>query len=398
MVDDMIGDYFVLALKSIRHKSTRSYLTIIGILIGVAAIVALVSLTQGLSESVEAEFETAGVDTITVMADTGPGLSPAINTYLDEGDVEVIESVRGVDSAEPMNLEIAEVTFRGETETTFIFGGTPNIYEVFPQFQVRTGRELRENDRSNAIIGDTVYPAVFDEPVDLRNNIEIRGESFSVVGVLESLGNPTDDQSITIPIQEAQRIFNKEGEISMVYVSVDEGFEVAKVAEDIEETLEEQGRDDEYSVETMEQMMEAVNNILAMVQGLFIGVASISLLVGGVGIMNTMYTSVLEKTKEIGIMKAVGARNSNVMTVFMIESGLLGLGGGMAGVALGLGIAKTAEYVVQEYAGLGMLSMSVTPQLIIGALMFSFVLGTISGVLPARRAAGLDPVDALRAE
>ncbi len=394
----MIGDYFKLAFRSIRHKSTRSYLTIIGILIGVAAIVALISLSQGLSESVEAEFEAAGTDTITVMADTGPGMSPAINTYIDEDDIDVIEDVRGVDDAEPMNLEMAEVEYAGETETTFIFGATPGIFDVFPQFQVEEGREIRDQDRTSAIIGATVHPDVFDDPIGVRNNVEIRDTRFTVVGVLEPLGNPTDDQSITIPLSEAQDAFDRDGEVSMAYVSVSDGFDVSEVAEDIEEELEERGGIDDYTVETMEQLLDAVNNILAMVQGLFVGVAGISILVGGVGIMNTMYTSVLEKTREIGIMKAVGARNSNVMAIFMVESGLLGLGGGIAGVLLGLGIGKIAEYAVQEFAGLGMLSMSISPELIGGALAFSFVLGTLSGVLPARRASKMDPVDALRAE
>lgn len=135
-----------------------------------------------------------------------------------------------------------------------------------------------------------------------------------------------------------------------------------------------------------------------MVQGLFLSVAAISILVGGVGVMNTMYTSVLEKTKQIGIMKAVGAKNSHIMMIFLFESGLLGLVGGSFGVGLGLLLGKLAEYAIQESFGLGLMQIAVTPELIIGALVFSFGIGTISGLLPARKAANLKPADALRYE
>ncbi len=393
----MVWDYLVLAFRSIKHKSTRSYLTIVGILIGVAAIVALISMTQGLSESVAAEFEAAGTDTISVMS--GAGMQGMMGGgTLDQDLVSDVESVRGVRTVEYFLMDMVEVEFRGETATTFVWGSSPGLLDEIPQFDIVEGRPLREMDSGNAVIGDTVYPEVFDSVVNMRDNLVIKEENYRVVGRLDRIGSPSDDQSVVITLDDAQDLFGKEDEISMMYVLVESGFDVSEVAQDIEDTLSDELDDDEFAVETMEQLLEAVNNILAMVQALFVGVASIALLVGGVGIMNTMYTSVLEKTREIGIMKAVGARNSNVLTVFMFESGLLGLAGGVLGVTLGLSIAKGVEYVVQQYFALDMLRVSLSPVLIIGALTFSFLLGTISGILPAKRAANMNPVDALRDE
>ena len=393
----MVWDYLVLAFRSIKHKSTRSYLTIVGILIGVAAIVALISMTQGLSESVAAEFEAAGTDTISVMS--GAGMQGMMGGgTLDQDLVSDVESVRGVRTVEYFLMDMVEVEFRGETATTFVWGSSPGLLDEIPQFNIVEGRPLREMDSGNAVIGDTVYPEVFDSVVNMRDNLVIKEENYRVVGRLDRIGSPSDDQSVVITLDDAQDLFGKEDEISMMYVLVESGFDVSEVAQDIEDTLSDELDDDEFAVETMEQLLEAVNNILAMVQALFVGVASIALLVGGVGIMNTMYTSVLEKTREIGIMKAVGARNSNVLTVFMFESGLLGLAGGVLGVTLGLSIAKGVEYVVQQYFALDMLRVSLSPVLIIGALTFSFLLGTISGILPAKRAANMNPVDALRDE
>ncbi len=388
----MVYDYFILALRSIRHKSTRSYLTIIGILIGVAAIVALLSVSQGINQSVREEFEEAGTDTITVQVDT-------IDDTLSENDADFVRGIRGVDTVEPLLMHGGEVGFSGETESTMIIGGEPGIFDVFPQFDVVEGREIRENERSNALVGDDVYPGLFDNEVNLNNRVDIEERSFRVVGKLDTFGGgPFSEQSLFISLERAQELFDMEGEISMIYVEPSDGFEVSEVADRIDEELEDERGDDDFSVQTLEQILEAVENILGMVQALFIGIASISILVGGVGIMNTMFSSVIEKTREIGIMKAVGARNSDVLFVFMFESGLLGLGGGIAGILLGLGMAFGARGFIQDVAGLGTLNIAITPEIILGSLLFSFLLGTISGVLPARKAAKMKPVDALRSE
>ncbi len=389
----MLLDQLILALRNIKEKGARSWLTIIGIFIGIAAVVALISITQGLAESVEAEFEAAGTDTITVYA----GMM-GIGDFIDEDHVEVIEGVRGTKDVEYLIMDIMDVRFKDETETTFVWGASDGLLEDIPQFDIEEGREIRERESGVAVIGNTVYPEVFEETVRLRDNLEIKDRNYRVVGRLERIGMPTDDESIMIPLRDAQDALNARGEVSMIYVVAESAAGVSEVADNIEEALEEEMDEDEFTVQTMESILQAVDSVLSMIQAIFVGVAGISLFVGGVGIMSTMYTSVLEKTRDIGIMKAVGARNENIMTIFLFESGLLGLTGGVLGVIMGLSIAKGGEYLIHEMYGLDMLRVSVSPELIIGALTFSFIVGTLSGVLPARKAAGLNPVDALRAE
>ncbi|MFB6076214.1 MAG: ABC transporter permease, partial [Candidatus Aenigmatarchaeota archaeon] len=171
-----------------------------------------------------------------------------------------------------------------------------------------------------------------------------------------------------------------------------------EVKETIEDELEDERGTKDFSVQTTEQIRETIDNVLGLVQGLMLGIAALSLLVGGVGIMNTMYTSVLEKTREIGIMKSVGAKNSHILGIFLIESGLIGVIGGIIGIILGAILGKIAEYGIIQMTGLSILEISITPELILGALAFSFGIGSLSGVLPARKAAKLKPTDSLRYE
>ena len=199
-----------------------------------------------------------------------------------------------------------------------------------------------------------------------------------------------------------KEIYNIEDEESQIYVKVADVNEIDRVKADIERALRKERNEDEgketFQVTTSEQFLEAFINIFGVVQAVLVGIAAISLLVGGIGIANTMYTSVLERTKEIGTMKAVGAKNSDILILFLIESGMLGLIGGVIGIGVGLGLSKTAEYIATAQLGTNLLQASIDPVLILGALAFSFLIGTASGVFPAMQAAKLKPVDALRYE
>lgn len=398
----MILDSFLLAFRSIKNRRTRSWLTIIGILIGVAAVVALISLTQGLNQAVEEEFEQVGSDKITIMpgaGGAGGGMGPSLSSsVLYQSDVDAIRNIRGVEGVEPMLGGYTEVGYGTERKTVEVFGANPELFDQFPQFEIDEGRKIRPNDRFKAVVGSRAATDIFSQNLDVKNSIEIKDRKVRVVGIMAPVGNPRDDSSVMIPLETYRDIFKKENEVSVIYVDTEETLDVEKVADDIEDKLEDERGEKDFTVQTMEQIQKSVSNILGMIQGLFLGVAAISILVGGVGVMNTMYTSVLEKTREIGIMKAVGAKNSHVMIIFLFESGILGLVGGTIGIGLGIGIAKLAEYGIQESFGLGMMQTAITPELILGALVFSFGIGTVSGLLPARKAAKLNPADALRYE
>ena len=206
---------------------------------------------------------------------------------------------------------------------------------------------------------------------------------------------------VRIPLETAQEVFNlkETEEMSMIFARVKPGSIPSDVAEDVEKALRKdhnvkEGQED-FIVATAEQMIEGFNNILLVVQAVLVGIAAISLIVGGIGITNTMYTSVVERTREIGIMKAVGAKNSDIVSIFLMESAMLGFFGGMLGILIGLSVSKAVE-IAAVYAGVSVLKAYFGYELVVGALVFSMVVGVVSGVLPAKSAAKLNPVDALR--
>ncbi len=243
---------------------------------------------------------------------------------------------------------------------------------------------------------------VFKKGVDVGDKIKINDQKFRVVGIYKPFGNPDDDSSVGIPLETARELFDEPDELFVIMARTKDGFNTADVAEDIKEKLRrdrglKEGEED-FTVQTYEQLREGAGVVLDIVHLFLIGIASISLMVGGVGIMNTMYTSVLERTREIGVMKAIGARNSDIMMIFLIESGIMGMVGGAIGVVIGIALSKIVEYVAEQELGMVLLKANVSIELILGALTFSFLVGCISGILPARQASKLNPVDALRYE
>lgn len=395
----MLKDYFKISINNLIHRKLRSWLTIIGILIGIAAVTALISINAGMNQAIEREFEKVGSDKITIMPGAGgiqfgPGMSGA--GELTEEDLEAVRGVRGVELAEPTLYETAKVEVHTQEAYVTVMGAHPEMMDFFGEYEVEEGRPIRDNDEYKAILGNQIATSTLDEPINLRNKILINEYDFRVVGILESIGNPQDDNSVMIPLHTARELFNEPEAISAIMVDSIDSFDVNEVADDIEDELEDVRGVKDFSVTTLEQVQETVSGIIGLVGAILLGVAAISLLVGGVGIMNTMYTSVLERTKEIGILKAIGAKNSHILILFLIESGLLGLIGGVAGAVVGIGMAKAVAYFA---SGMAIpIEAAVTPELVVGALLFSFIVGSLSGILPARKASKLEPVDALHYE
>ncbi|MGC9310717.1 MAG: ABC transporter permease [Candidatus Aenigmatarchaeota archaeon] len=404
----MISDLFRLAVTNLMHRSLRSKLTILGIFIGIAAVVSLISVGQGLQMSINEQFENLGTNVLTVMP--GGGFASAMgglstSKFTDE-DLRVIQSVRGVKSAAGFQFTMGPVKFHDETKYTYVMGMDSDkaTLELLQSTGVKIleGRELKSGDRYSAVVGYSfAHKEFFEKNVKIRDRLEIGGKDFRIVGIYDTVGNPQDDTYIYLPLGAYNEAFETSGEYAIIYVKVQDGFTNDEVKASIEKTLRRsrnvrEGEED-FAVTSAEQLMEAFSTIFGVVQAVLVSIAAISLLVGGVGIMNSMYTSVLERTKDIGIMKAIGAKNSHIMILFLFESGLLGLIGGIFGVAVGVMFAKVAE-IAAAGAGYGVLKTYISAELIIGSLLFSFILGTISGLLPARNAAKLNPVDALRYE
>ena len=397
-------DYFSLSFNNLKRRKLRSWLTMIGIFIGIAAVVALISLGQGLQASIEKQFEALGTDKITITPKGMFGGMPS--NPLTENDLKVVENVPGVDIATAYVLESLNVEYRSQNKNTIIYGVDPDKYpKLFSQtYTIESGRDFKAGDKTKIVLGWNAANKDFDKNIIVGNKIKIGEESFEVIGILKKTGSPSDDSAIIMPIDSLREITGNKEDVSGIFARVKAGEDVNKVAADIEKQLKkERGeklseKSQTFDVLTAEQLLNSFGDILSVVQAVLVGIAAISLLVGGIGIANTMYTSVLERTKEIGTMKAVGAKNSDILILFLIESGMLGLIGGLIGIGIGIGLSKIAEYIAAMQLGSNLLQASIDPVLIIGALVFSFLIGAVSGVFPAMQASKLKPVDALRYE
>jgi putative ABC transport system permease protein len=402
-------DFFFLAFNNLKRRKLRSWLTILGIFIGIAAVVSLISLGQGLQSFIHEQFEQVGGDKILISPKTLTGMSGSATEeelVLTEKDLEAVKSVTGVEGAEGAVTRNGIVNYRKESEVVTIAGLNEDYVEIFGDIdalKIIEGRQLRDSDKSNVVVGyNHVFGDLWDKDFKVGDNLEIKGKKFEAVGVLKKQGNPVDDNAVWMEKETFRDLFGVGDNEGTITVKVKESFDPEKVAENIKEELRETRDEKEgqetFSVQTFSQLLQTFTDIFAVVQAVLIGIAAISLLVGGIGIMNTMYTSVLERTKEIGTMKAVGAKNSDILWIFLFESGLLGLVGGAIGIALGIGIGKAVEYIATAQLGTPYLTAVFGFPLIIGSLFFSFVIGCFSGVLPALQAAKLKPATALRYE
>ncbi|MBS3151356.1 ABC transporter permease [Candidatus Woesearchaeota archaeon] len=391
----MINDYFLLAFNSIRHRQLRSWLTIIGIIIGVAAIVALISLSLGLQATIEEQFEAFGTDRLLIAAQGFQGPGTQSEGITDE-DVSVLERMSEFKAISYGSTRPGEVEFKKEVKFPGVFGGKNGKELLESSTDIAEGRYIEDGDDNDALIGSRVANDLFDDKVRLRNKIKIAGKEFRVIGILEPVGNQHDDNTIYITLEAYREIFGETNKVDFISAQVKPSVDILSLQEEVKREFERQRGDKNIDVVTPTQILEQIGNILGVVQAVLVGIAAISLVVGGIGITNSMYTTVLERTREIGIMKSIGATNFDVLSIFLIESGLMGLVGGFFGVILGtlisLGIGK-----LSTDAGFKLL-VKVNPELMIFGLLFAFFVGMISGSLPARQAAKLKPVDALRHE
>lgn len=405
----MLKSYFFFVTKNFSRRKLRGWLTILGILIGIASVVSLISINQGMKEAITEQFEKLGSNKLIINPGSGDNLF--LGAFLGEGsltkeDVKTVMKVNGVKRVAEMYYQMERISFKDSTKSTLVIG-IPTDKEAdllldLQGFKAEKGRDLERGDEYEITVGWNLWAGdFFDKKVQLRDKIIIKNKEFKVVGLIKKIGNKYDDNQVYIPLNTAKKLFNKENEVSSIFVEVKEGYALEEVADKIRKELrdsrnEKEGKE-EFNVQSLENILERVNIILGIISSVLIVIAFISLLVGGIGIMNTMYTSVLERTKDIGIMKAVGIKNRNIMILFLLESGLYGFLGGVLGIILGFLIAKIAGLFVTSQ-GFELLRPSFSFSLIIGTLVFAFLVGCVSGVAPARTASKLEPVDALRYE
>ncbi|MDP2296793.1 MAG: ABC transporter permease [Pseudolabrys sp.] len=401
----MLYEAVKLAMQAIRRNPLRSLLTVLGIVIGVGAVIAMVTIGNGTTAKVTADLAKLGSNVLFVSpGQFGPGRASAEAKAFNVRDVEAMKTqLNGVKAVAPVVTKSVTVIHGAESRTVGVTG-TDNDYFITQAWALKSGRlfldgEIRSG-RAACIIGETVRDKMFGGTDPLGRNIRVSNVSCEVIGVLESKGQSSfgtdQDDIVLMPLRTVQRRLVGNTDISRIIVSAKDDVATEKVQADIEWMLRERrniapGKEDDFSVRDMKQIAQTTAGTTTMLTALLGAVAAVSLLVGGIGIMNIMLVSVTERTREIGIRLAIGALERQVLAQFLVEAMVLSLFGGLVGILLGLGLAWAATGALR-------VPFNVDGQIVLVSFVFSALVGVVFGYFPARRAARLDPIEALRHE
>ena len=380
-----------MAFTAILSNKMRSFLTMLGIIIGVFAVTMLVSLGQGTTNQVTGQIESLGSNMITATIQSPKPV------YITTQDLQNLEGQGGVGKVAPLVSRSDTVKNGSKSMTSTIAGTTPG-YDSIRDLPVQSGRFITQTDldirSAVAVIGTDVADQLYGTRNVIGDEILVDGRYFRIVGLLTSKGTTmmgSSDNQVIIPFTTAQRML-KQTDINQFYVSASNSDDVNQAEETINHFLYERTKDtDYYNVFNQSDLLSTLGNITGTLTIMLGGLAGISLLVGGIGIMNIMLVSVTERTREIGIRKAIGAQRSNILVQFLIESIVISLSGGLVGLLLGaVGIR-----IISRIMGV---SMSVTPSVALLAILFSMTVGVIFGLYPANKASKMRPIEALRYE
>jgi len=397
-----------LAMSRLGSSRARSALTMLGIIIGVASVVALVSVGQGASSGITSRINSLGTNLLTVNAGAsfsgGARGAAGSATTLTLQDADAVKTLSGVAAVSP-ELSSSKYVVAGTKNTTTTILGTTQDYPIVRAYTMWQGSFLTdtavEQSLRVAVLGSTTADDLGLDASSIGSDITIGGIPFEVVGILQAKGGTSfqnGDDQVLVPVSTLKRYFTGSASsgVRSIGVSVATAGQMETVKSDITALLEERHNiastaADDFSVADQTQLLSTATSVFSLLTVLLAGVASISLIVGGIGIMNIMLVSVRERTREIGIRKAVGAKNRDILLQFLVEALVLSILGGLIGVVVGV----IASAVIGALAGWG---FTFNPITLVVATLFSLVVGVVFGVWPARQAARLDPITALRFE
>ena len=401
----MIGNVILLALREMKRNVMRSVLTILGIVIGVAAVITMVTIGGGATVQVQQQISSMGSNLLMITPGKrlGPGLSSG-NIPFRVADAEAIaRQISSVTAVAPVSSQSIKAIFGNQNWSTQVTGSDNSYFKVTNR-SIRSGRIFTESEiRSGGavcVIGETVRKKLFGGQGGLGERIRLQKLACEVVGLLEEKGQSTmgmdQDDAVVIPLSTYQRRISGNQDVGLIQVSVQQGASTEKVQREIELLMRERRHlspndEDNFHVMDMKEIARMLTGTTQLLTALLSAVAAVSLLVGGIGIMNIMLVSVTERTREIGIRLAIGALESEVLMQFLVEAAVLSSFGGLIGIALALG----ASFWL---AGLLRVPFVVNPSIIVIAFLFSAAVGVVFGYFPARKAARLDPIEALRHE
>ncbi len=400
----MLMNALLLALREIRRNVLRSFLTILGVVIGVAAVIIMVTLGGGATAQVTAQIASLGTNLLMVRPGqrTGFGQMSAAAPF-DTADIVAIGGIRGVRAVSPASTAPTTAVFGNSNWSTSV-SGVDNRYFSVRNWTLAQGREFTDSElragSSACIIGATVRKELYGGQDPLGSRLRLQKLSCEVIGLLQAKGQSTmgsdQDDLVLMPLRTFQRRIAGNQDIGVIQVAVQEGVATEKVQQDIEQLLRQRrhiglSEDDDFQVLDMKEITQMLAGTTKVLTGLLGAVAAVSLLVGGIGIMNIMLVSVTERTREIGIRLAIGALEREVLLQFLVEAVVLAAFGGVTGIALALG----TSVLLADLMGIPFVF---NPGIVVLAFLFSAAVGVIFGYFPARKAARLDPIEALRHE
>ncbi len=392
------------SLRNLNYRKGRSALTIFSIMVGIATIFIFISFGYGLYNYTESFTTSSSADKLLILA-KGSGVPGMDDTFkLTDDDLDVIRGTSGVYEASGIYYGAVQVEKKKQSKYIFIVSYDPKeplIMDIFG-VGIEKGRILKSSDKNSAIAGYNylINNKIFEKGLNVNDVIEVNGEKIKIIGFMESIGNPADDSQIYITNDYFLDLFPDEDSYAEIVARVDLA-NINQVTSNVEKSLRkhrglEEGKED-FFVQSFEDMIESFSGALDIIIGFVILIALISVLVSAINTANTMITSVLERFKEIGVLKAIGARNSEILKIFLFESSFLGFVAGSLGVLFGWIVTLIAGSILDSL-GWGFLSPYYSPLLFIGCILFAVITGAISGVIPAIRASRINTVDALRYE
>lgn len=401
----MLKDFFILILKGVRYRPIRSWLTILGVVIGVMLVVVILSLGSGIQAAVGRTLQMFGSDLVIIFPgeETNPLIGFLGSQKFREKDLLALENIPDVDFVVPMEIKMMNIEYKGEKKSLMVhaasWGKFSKVLESSQGVKLETGEWPKDDQASEVVLGYLTKNNLFKTRVRLGDEIILKSKRMKVAGTISEIGNQADDNTAYVSMAMFRSLTGVREMAGAAFVKVLPGANIDLVARQIKFQLDKQETVRDFSVITPEKADRLVGGVLDVIELSLIFIALISLLVGAVGIMNTMYTSVLERTKQIGIMKAIGASRDAILSLFLIESGMIGLIGGLIGVALGIFVAYLVGLSAGDLGIGGLFSFGDLDFFGFGViLIITFVTGILSGILPARQAANMEPAEALRYE
>jgi putative ABC transport system permease protein len=392
------------SINNLFNRRLRSYLTILGIVIGIAAIVVLISVAQGVNDFIMNQLGALGGNWISInpgspRQTTLGSVMSAVSATLSTNDANALKAIPGVEKVFPMLQDRLVIQFKNETGRVIMAGVDSDALKGVSYYEVGKGRLYKSGERHVVIIGDTIANGVFKNNITVNQVIQIKGTSFRVIGILKKGGGlaSATGSVMVMPLEDAKFVFGDQklpNQADEILVRTAEGYDPEVIGSQISAKLRQlhhvkEGSED-FTVQTPASISQTINTITGTLTLFLAGISGIALIVGGIGIANTMFMSVMERTKEIGVLKAIGASDNVVLEMFLLEAGIIGMVGG----ALGLVLAAMATLILNYFG----VPTDISLELAIFGLFFSMIVGMIAGFFPAKRAAKLMPVEALRYE